>query len=208
VTFAVLLITDPAYAVVERTRAALASAAPGDVAVQLRDKGADATALAETARALLEPCRAAGAPLLVNGSVEVARAVGAAGVHLPESGPAVADARAALGPDAIVGASRHGPPASSETPDYVTLSPIRATPGKAPPLGVEGFATLAATWPVPVYALGGVDAALAPALVAAGAAGVAVIRAVYAADDPAAAVGALVAAVRGAGTWRPGGGRG
>lgn len=201
-TFAVLLITDPAYDVVRATTAALAGAAPGEVAVQLRDKAADDATVAATARALRGPCRDAGAPLIVNGRVEVARAIGADGVHLPERGPSVAEARAALGPGALVGASRHGPPRSDEAPDYVTLSPIRAVAGKAAPLGIEGFSAAAAAWPVEAYALGGVDGALAPALVRAGAAGVAVIRAVFAADDPAAALAALIAAVRGAGTWR------
>ena len=84
----------------------MAEAARGGVgAVQLREKDLDEGALydeAMTLRAVLGTT-----PLLVNGAVEVARAVGAAGVHLPETTGSVAATRAALGPQALVG--RLGP---------------------------------------------------------------------------------------------------
>lgn len=192
VGFSVLLITDPAFAVVEVTRAALCAVPEGAVAVMLRDKAASPRELAAQARALLPVCRARAAPLLVNDRCDVARAVGADGAHLPERGLTVADARAALGPAALIGASRHGPRAAEESPDYVTLGPVGAVPGKGAPLGLDGFQAAAATWDAPVFALGGVTAADVPALRARGAAGVAVIRAVYAAPDPAAAIRALL----------------
>ncbi|MBX3274467.1 MAG: thiamine phosphate synthase [Sandaracinaceae bacterium] len=191
----VLVITDPCGAVLDTTRAALSAARPGEAALIVRDKGAGARELAALGRALLPLARAAGAPLLVNDRCDVARAIGADGAHLPERGLRVADARAVLGPGALVGVSRHGPPREDERedpPDYVTLGPVGPVEGKGSPLGLDGFAEAARAWPVPVYALGGVGVADVPELVARGAAGVAVIRAVYAAADPAAALRALL----------------
>ncbi len=200
-SFAVYLITDPAYDVVSITRAALDGVARGDVGLMVRDKGASAGDLAALARTLLPICRERGAPVFINGSCEVARAVGADGVHLPEAGLSVGEARAILEPTMRVGASRHAARSGADAePDLLTLGPIRAMAGKAPPLGVEGFGAIAATYRGSVYALGGVDAGVAPELVRAGARGVAVIRAVYAARDPNAALANLIAAVRGART--------
>jgi len=197
-SFAVYLITDPAYDVIHATRAALSGAQPGEVAVMARDKKACAREHAALCRALLPICRDRGAPLIVNGRCDIARAVGADGVHLPEAGLETVEARALLGPEALIGASRHGPRRPSErgAPDLVTLSPVGAVINKSPPLGVHGFARHAASYGCDVYALGGVTVAQVPALVDAGARGVAVIRAVYASEDPAAALEKLVSAVR------------
>ncbi len=196
IAFEVLLVTDPAYDAVTITRAALAAAPPGRVAVMARDKNASARELAALARALLPICRGAGAPLLVNDRCDVAIAVGADGAHLPERGPSVADARAVLGPGATIGASRHGPPRDAEVPDYLTLGPVGLVPDKGPALDLDAFEDAARAWPAPVFALGGVEPGLVPELVRRGAAGVAVIRAVYGATDPARALAALLAALR------------
>src|SRR5688572_7396295 len=66
--------------------AALSAAPPGRVAVQLREKDLPGGALLDLARALLPLCRAREAPLLVNGRLDVVRAAGADGVHLPADG--------------------------------------------------------------------------------------------------------------------------
>lgn len=194
-----MLITDAASTeeLVDRTRAALGAAPPGRVAVQARAKGASARALAELASALLPVCRAAGAPLLVNDRADVARAIGADGVHLPERGLSVAQARAVLG-QAIVGRSCHArgglDDAQRQGADYALLAPVEAVPGKGRPLGVQGFRDAVRGLELPVFALGGIEPAAVPRLRAAGAAGVAASRGVYRAA-PAAAVGALLAAL-------------
>ena len=196
--FLVYLITDPTRDPVAIVRAALEAAAPGEVGVMARDKRAPPRELAALARALLPICRARGAALLVNDRCDIAHAVGADGAHLPERGLAVADARAVLGPAARIGVSRHGPGSASGA-DLVTLGPVGAVPGKGPPMGVEGFAEAAASYgPLPVYALGGVDAEVAPDLCAAGASGIAVVRAVCASPDPAASLGRLIERARAA----------
>lgn len=195
--FSIYLITDPAYDVIPITRAALVGAPPGTVAVQARDRAASPRQLTKLARALLPICRDAGAALLVNDRADVARAVGADGVHLPERGISVADARAVLGENQLVGCSRHSHRGLMSTAgaDFATLGPIGEVPGKRAPMGVDGFAAACEGAPTLVYGLGGVNADIAGQLRARGAAGVAVMRAVYAADDPAAGLAALIAAV-------------
>jgi thiamine-phosphate pyrophosphorylase len=89
--------------------------------------------------------------------------------------------------------------AAAEGVDYVTVSPVYPTPSKpgyGPALGKHTLSDLTAiAGAPPVYALGGVDTARAPECLAAGAAGVAVMGAVMAAEDPAAVVAALLAAL-------------
>lgn len=196
-SFALYLITDPSSArVVEITEAALSAVAPGRIAVQARMKGASAHELVELCRALSPICRARGAELLVNDRADVAKVVSAGGVHLPERGLSVAEARAVLGPGALVGRSCHDRAglerAQQEGADLATLGPIGIVPDKNAPLGVEGFGAIVRGLSIPTYALGGVGEGDARALREAGAAGVAVIRAVYAASDPARAARGLI----------------
>jgi thiamine-phosphate pyrophosphorylase len=115
------------------------------------------------------------------------------GVHL-----AAGEAMPAVRP-ALVGRSCHDDAevarASAEGCDYVTVSPVFASPSKpgyGPPLGLAGLAHLASITDLPVYALGGVTAGSAAACLAAGAHGIATMGAVMRADDPAAVVAALV----------------
>ena len=190
--FRLMLITSCEPGQLGQTRLALAHIPPGRVALQLRDKQASPAKLEEAARNLRQLTRSAQCLLLINGDVELAARVGADGVHLPEKGPAPEAARERLGANAIVGLSRHdarGILSVGVAADYVCLSPIHAVPGKTGPLGVAGFARLARLTPRPVLALGGVRPDDVDPLLAAGAAGIAVIRAVMAAESPAAKVG-------------------
>ena len=137
-------------------------------AIQLREKDLDGGALLVLARDLA----AFGVPLWINDRADVALLV-RAGVHLPERGMAIADARTLV---ARVGVSRHvaGDVAGAE---LIQLGPIFETPGKGPPLGVGvlGFETDAM-----LVAVGGIDAPeRARAASAAGADAVAVIRAAH-----------------------------
>lgn len=188
-----MIITDPETpgGVLEAVRAALGGAGGPRVAVQLRDKSAPARRLVELGRALRETTSEADATLLVNGRADVARAVRADGVHLPEGGLPPHEARAVLGEGALVGASCHDAAglarAAEEGADYATLAPLSAVPGKGPALGLDRFAALLADARLPVLALGGIDAETVPSALAAGASGVAVIRAVLHRADPAAA---------------------
>ncbi|WP_417064600.1 thiamine phosphate synthase, partial [Gordonibacter urolithinfaciens] len=103
---ALYAVTDRAW-LGERTLAACVeeALAGGATFVQLREKEAPRTEVVLRARALAPLCRAAGVPFVVNDDVEAARLAGADGVHVGQDDAACADARAELGPDAIVGVS-------------------------------------------------------------------------------------------------------
>lgn len=200
----VILVTDPRWSfdhvtqVVERAGRALA---PGRLGVQLRDKTAPLDALARVAAVCRRATADAGALLVINAptheALRVAADAGADGVHVP--GDAVSLARAALGEQAWISTPAHTDDevllAASAGASAVLVSPIYDTPGKGAPRGpgalaaaraLAGGCARDATAAVLVYALGGVDASRAAACAAAGADGVAVIRALLDASDPAA----------------------
>jgi len=82
--------------------------------------------------------------------------------------------------------------------DYVGLGPVFSTATKgdaATPLGIDGFRTVGAKLPVPFVAIGGINAGNAGAIIAAGAAGIAVVSAICAAPDPKGAAAMLRAAM-------------
>jgi thiamine-phosphate pyrophosphorylase len=177
-----------------RAADALVALPPGVVAVHLREKDLGGRALLALARSLLAVCRARGQLLIVNDRIDVAVAAGADGVHLPAAGVSVADARRLLGPAALVGVSCHGAEdvarALAAGASYATFSPVYDTPSKrayGPPAGVDALRA-AARLGLPLVALGGVTAARVPEVRAAGAVGVAAIRAWLVQDPPDAAV--------------------
>jgi len=166
--------------------AALPAAARARFAVQLRDPELPPRALLALGARLREATRAIGAGLVVNDRVDLALALGADGVHLGRRSMAVADARALLPAGAWVSTSCHAVDevvrAAGEGADAVLLSPIFASPGKGPPLGLEALraarAALEGQAGAPLLvALGGVDASNAGACFNAGAGAVAGIRA-------------------------------
>lgn len=147
--------------------------------IQLRDKSLPEADRLALARETVRRAHAAGARVLVNGSLDLARAAGADGVHLDSAAAARLDAR----PDAAwVGVSCHSAGelahAAALDADYALLSPVLPTlthPG-APTLGWEQFAALAATSPIPVYGLGGLERKDVGVAQSHGAHGVALLR--------------------------------
>jgi thiamine-phosphate pyrophosphorylase len=161
--------------------------------------------MVEEAAELLAVCREAGVPFIVNDRIDVALAIGADGVHVGQDDMPAALARALIGGGMILGVSagsvEEGRRALAEGADYVGASPVFSTPTKpdAPtPLGLEGLRRLAAALPIPVVAIGGIDARNAPDMLQGGAAGVAVVSAIVAAEDVEGAARALRAALDGA----------
>ncbi len=170
--------------------AALSVLPIGTAAVQLREKDLSPAELLELARTLLPLCRSAKAPLLVNSRLEVVKAARADGVHLPADGPPVGDARRHLGPGALIGRSCHSKEevarAAQEGADFAVFGPVWETPGKkAQGMTALHEATQAAS--LPVFAIGGVTPARAKRALNAGAYGVACIRNILGAENPAAA---------------------
>jgi len=171
-------------------------------AVQLREKDLDAAELLSLARVLRESTRRHGARLFVNSRVDVALAVGADGVHLPSGArESVASVRRLIGPERLLGVSTHSAgeaeAAAREGADFVVFGPVYDTPSKrayGPPQGVSGLAEVCRRVPVPVLAIGGVTVASVAELRVAGAAGLAVIRALLEAADPGAATAGLLRA--------------
>ena len=179
-------LTDDLVAVAE---AIVEAVPPGAAAIQLREKDLDARALCALARRLLAVCRPRRCPVLINDRLDVALAVGADGVHLPESGLDIATVRRLAGRDLLIGASSHSPESAADRmrqgADLVVLGPIWATPSKArfgDPLGPDALTR--ARSPA-LLAIGGIDSPdRAAAAVQAGAHGIAAIRVFMAAPDP------------------------
>ena len=168
--------------------------------LQYRNKDADPGLRLEQAAALLPLCRAAGVPMLVNDDPELAARVNADGVHVGEDDGGVAQARAAVGADAIVGASCYDDIARARAAcaagaDYVAFGAFFPTATKATRRRAS-TALLRQARPlgVPLVAIGGITPGNAPALVAAGADLVAAIAGVFEAPDPPAAARAYRAA--------------
>lgn len=196
--FDLYLITPerPASSILELFDRALVDLPAERVAVQLRAPQLPAAERHGLARELRQLTRARGAKLLISTDLALAASVDADGVQLPECGPAPAQARRQLGRRALIGASRHDlsgvRAAEAGGADFATLSPVFSVPDKGVPLGVEGFAAIVREVSLPVFALGGVTPDQVAPLLRAGAHGVALIRAIAAADDPRSTAGSLL----------------
>ncbi len=201
---------DPLYPIVDADSTAdvvaLARAviAGGARLLQLRAKHASTGELIALARAVRNVTTRAGTALIINDRADVARLVGAAGVHLGQDDLPPAAARAQLGPGAIIGFSTHtlaqvDAVLDAGAIDYLAFGPIYATRSKRNPDPAQGLDTLAAVrvrCALPLVAIGGIDASTIGAVRNAGADAVAVIGALAGARDPAAAMRALRDAAR------------
>lgn len=179
-----LFFTDP-----DRTPRPWETAArlPAGAGVVFRSFGrADAH---ETALRLREATRDRGGPLLIGLDAALAEAVGADGIHLPERALHQATARAAARPDWLITGAAHSRAAlGAPGLDAVVVSPVFPTRGPSAgraPLGVQVFSEWIAAAPSPVYALGGIEAGNARALIGSGACGLAGVSAIQAAFGPA-----------------------
>lgn len=158
--------------------------------LQYRDKLAEPGVRKSMARTLAQRCRSAGAALIINDDVALALAVDAAGVHLGQDDGDLAAARAQLGAGRILGASCYASlalarQAAAAGADYVAFGAVYPSPTK--PQAVTAPHTLFTDWQreaaLPACAIGGIQLAGAPALLAAGADMLAVITDLFAAPD-------------------------
>jgi thiamine-phosphate pyrophosphorylase len=186
------LITDRALAG-GRSLEALVEAAVrgGATAVQLREKNCCTRDFVELGRALARLLAPLDVPLIVNDRLDVALAIGAAGVHIGQRDMDYAAARRLLGPDAVIGLSietvEQARAAESLDADYLGVGPVFPTPTKADAaaaLGLAGLAQVRAVSRHTLVAIGGIAVGNARQAIDAGADGVAVVSAICAAGDP------------------------
>jgi thiamine-phosphate pyrophosphorylase len=165
--------------------------------VQLRDKRLSDAELAAAALAARAVCERLGALLIVNDRPQVALDCGADGVHVGQDDMPVADVRALVGPDMLIGLSTHAPAeidaVAAARADYIGVGPVHATPTKPgrPAVGLELVRYAAAHASLPFFAIGGIDIDNVDDAIAAGARRVCVLRAIAAAENPEHAARAL-----------------
>ena len=181
-----------------RTDAFLSAALRGGAdVVQLRDKDADDAELVAAGRRYAALCAEHGALLILNDRPDLVAETRADGVHVGQDDVPVARARAEVGAQRLVGLSTHTPAqieaANDADVDYIGVGPVHATPTKPgrPAVGLALVRHAAAHAGHPFFAIGGIDERNVAAVRAAGARGVAVVRALIGADDPEAAARAL-----------------
>ena len=186
------------YAISDGPRADLldrcAAALHGGAALlQYRDKTTDTSRRHDEAARLVALCAAYGAPLIINDDVELAAAVGAAGVHLGADDADLAHARRALGAGAIIGASCYASLARAEElatagADYLAFGAFFASPTKPHAVhATPGLLRAARRLRRPLVAIGGITPDNASPLIAAGADFLAVVSGVFSAGDSEAA---------------------
>lgn len=195
-----LYLLTPDVAETAQLLAQVAPVLPHATWLQYRNKGAGAALRRAQIQALLPLCRATGVPLIVNDDWRLAADLGAEGAHLGEDDGALIDARAALGADAILGASCYDDLARAQRAvdagaSYVAFGAFFPSPTK-PDARVARKSVLRDAEPlgVPRVAIGGITPENARQLATAGADLVAVISGVFAARHPAAAAHAYRAA--------------
>ncbi len=195
--FSIMIITDEGPDVLSRLERALnvPPEVATHVAVQLRLKTWPLPEVRRVARALRILTEDRAVALLINDQLELALELDAQGLHLPARSLSIGVARASLSARALLGMSCHTEQdlvrAANVGANYALLSPIHAVPGKAPALGVAAFGVMARRAALPVIALGGIDLEDVSPLRQAGAAGIAVMRAVLSSNEPAGALARL-----------------
>jgi len=165
--------------------------------VQLRDKSADDDQLVRVGRRFARVCAEHAALFILNDRPDLVADTGADGVHVGQDDTPVAAARAIVGAQRLVGLSTHSPAqvdaAAPPAVDYIGVGPVHETPTKPgrAAVGRELVRYAASHATMPFFAIGGVDAGNLPAVRAAGARSVAVVRALTHAADPELAARAL-----------------
>ncbi len=169
--------------------------------IQYRDKDLPDAGFEREARAALALCHSFGAILLINDRVNLAKAIGADGVHLGQDDMDPLEARRILGPRAIIGLSMHNlheVHAARESPiDYLNIGPMFPTKTKDhtqyPALGPDAVQALAAESRFPVTTMGGIKKSHLRDLARRGLTTVAMVTEISLAPDPAARVRELLA---------------
>ncbi|MEL4358368.1 MULTISPECIES: thiamine phosphate synthase [unclassified Luteococcus] len=190
-------------------RTVLAAVQNGATFVQVRDPDLPDDGFLELSRAVVRAV-AGRVPVVLNDRVHLVGPAGADGAHIGQGDLPPVEARAVLGPDAILGLSveqRSHVEAANRLPagtlDYLGIGPVWAQqtkPNAAPPIGPDGLAELARLNLLPSVAIGGVGGPGRVAPVKPSGAGMAIVSAICGADDPGAATAAILREWQQAGT--------
>ena len=171
--------------------------------IQLRDKVTGTRQLLSEARRITQLCRERGVYFIVNDRLDLALAADADGVHLGQDDLPPKAARELLGAGKVLGVSTHSLEqaleAAEQGADYLGIGPIFATGTKATgyePRSCDIIRQVRARIDLPLVAIGGITLNNVGEVIAAGAAGVAVISAIVGADDITAATAAFVTAIQ------------
>jgi len=185
---------DQRSSLVERVAAAVRG---GATSVQVRLKSAAPREVVEVTRRIMSKVDV---PVIVNDRADLALAAGAAGVHVGEADLPVSAIRRFAPQGFIIGASlgNNAELLNAKDADYVGIGPVFSSESKGDAgnaIGVDGFKRLAALVELPAIAVGGITFDRALQITVAGAAGVAVINAIFKADDPERATRAIADAI-------------
>lgn len=196
--YSIYLVTDDGClqgrALIDCVREALEG---GVTLVQYRAKTASSAEMYAEALQLKALCDSFKVPLIINDRLDIAMAVGAAGVHLGQDDLPCAAARKILGEDYLIGVSAHNP-AEAKTAlqsgaDYLGCGAVFGTATKADvkKLGTEGLTAICREKGLPVVGIGGVTADNYREVRAAGADGAAIVSGILAQPDIRATVRAI-----------------
>ena len=161
----------------------------GVTLVQYRNKNAEGGKLYAEAHALKELCDKYNVPLIIDDRLDIAIAVGAAGVHIGQEDIPCNIARQVLGDYYIIGVSAHNPvearQAIADGADYLGCGAVYATTTKAKvtALGLDGLAEIRKAVDIPMVGIGGVDLTNVKDVLATGVEGAAIVRAILGAED-------------------------
>lgn len=174
----------------------------GATFLQIREKDLDAASFQEEAAQLKQLCGRYKVPYVVNDSVEIAMAIDADGVHVGQSDIKGRDIRSMIGADKILGISSgtvaEAVAAEQAGADYIGVGAVFGTSTKkdARNLTVEKLKEITGAVSIPVVAIGGINSKNLMELAGSGVDGVAVVSAIFAAEDPGQATALLLAQAR------------
>jgi len=158
--------------------------------LQLREKNACAKDFISVARKVKDICSVYDALFIINDRVDIAKIVGADGVHLGQDDIELGYAREILGKDAIIGLSTHSPEQGEAAvalgADYIGVGPVFETPTKPgrKSVGLEYVSWASQNVNIPWFAIGGIDLGNVSEVLEAGASRIAVVRAIINASNP------------------------
>ena len=184
--FQLYAITEPSAKLTVNVRAAIDG---GITMLQIREKNCTTQRLIQLAYPLVNICRSAGIPCIINDNVEAARVLGADGVHVGQRDMKLKKAREILGDSAVIGTSAHSVEealrAEAEGADYIGCGAVcqTATKSDATPLTLEKLCAIRKAVSIPIVAIGGITAENLPHLYSSGADGIAVVSAIFGQPD-------------------------